>query len=135
LYYPLWLLLSLGAMVLWVYAIFALATVIAAPFYSLLAEKALSSLGVQIPTHDTWMGRLGFVMRTLWVGLMKGMIFALLGIVIFVGQFIPGINVLFAFGAFLILAFDCFDYSFEALGWSLQRRFSLAGQWLPELAG
>ena len=104
------------------YSVFLVANIIATPFYSLLAEKLLRDRG-QLPDDAQslrdFMGRNG---RLLFHGLVKSIIFLVLGIILFLLSLIPAIGVVATFGFFLIIAFDCSDYSYEAMLWSFRQR-------------
>ena len=56
------------------------------------------------------------------VSLLRSILFAGVGIVIFIFSFIPFLNIVGAFIAFLIVAFDCFDYSMEVKLMKLKER-------------
>jgi len=115
LYYPLYVLLGLGFVVVTLYGVFLISTVVAAPFNSILAEKVLSYRGV-IPDHKFSFGRwIKVSIKMMLSGILKGLLFGLLGLIIFVCSYIPGLNIAASFAAFIIIVFDSMDYSFEAM--------------------
>ncbi len=106
-----------------VYGVFVATKLVASPFNSLLAERALIELKViQNEPFHLWRWVL-LAIRMLFVSILKSVVFLLIGIVLFVLSFVPGLNLLAALGFFLIVAFDSVDYSFEALQFGFQRRF------------
>jgi uncharacterized protein involved in cysteine biosynthesis len=96
---------------------------IVAPFYSILAEISLVELG--LCENKPWQGRqwLKFTLRMLAVSILKSFIFAIGTAILFVCSLIPLLNLFAAVGFILMLSFDLSDYSFEAMGWGLRRRF------------
>lgn len=132
LYYPLAWLGGLLVSLLILYVSYGLHMILAAPFYSLLAEKALKIAGKQATT------RLGFF-AMFRAALLKGLIFLFCGIVLFICSWIPGVNFLTVGGTLLLMAFDCMDYSLEASGLTLRRRWHYVrahkGQWIGMAGG
>lgn len=114
-------LLLLGA------AIYMAVRLVAAPFYSLLAERTLVELGsrhaVAFSLRDapTW---ILIALRMLMVSLAKALLFTLASVILFVVSFIPILNVLATLGFMHMLAFDISDYAFEAMEWPLSRRWA-----------
>lgn len=96
---------------------------IAAPFYSYLAEKTLVKLGTRADRPFVLSEWLWISIRMLFVSLVKSLIFGAAGLVLFIFSFIPGLNILATIGFVHMLAFDISDYGFEALEWPLARRF------------
>jgi len=115
---------GLVSIVLVFYIGFLISTVIASPFNSILAEKTLdylNSSGVKPINFSNWVK---ITIRQLSVSILRALVFAFIGIFIFVFSFIPLLNILGAFGAFLIVAFDCFDYSMEIKMMNLKKRLT-----------
>ncbi len=115
---------GLLSVVLVFYIGFLISTVIASPFNSMLAEKTLdymNSSGVKPINFSNWVK---ITMRQLGVSLLRALVFAFIGIFIFIFSFVPLLNILGAFAAFLIVAFDCFDYSMEIKMMNLRKRLS-----------
>ena len=115
-YYPLILLFGLVFVILLVFAVYLLAGVIAGPFNSLLAERALMHFGVIEDRPFQVMAWLKLSVRMLIVSLLKAVLFLIVGIVLFILAFVPGFNLASSLGAMMILAFDSMDYSFEIDG-------------------
>jgi len=131
LYYPLLILFGIGFLVLWLYLVFILASLVAAPFNAILAEKCLIQLGIT-PANG---GPLKLFFKMLRASLVKTVLFLIIGVFLFFLSFIPIINIFSIFGALLIMAFDCADYSFEVTGLGLRQRMSRWRGNLPEFAG
>lgn len=105
-------------------AIYIAVRVIAAPFYSYLAEQTLVKLGARTDQPfklGAWLQMTG---RMFVVSLIRAVIMALAGMILFVLSFVPVLNVAAAIGFMLIFAFDISDYGFEAMEWSLNKRFA-----------
>lgn len=122
---PLFILIFVWPLALLVLGVGVYVTVrlIAAPFYSYLAEKSLVKLG---SVHDRpfrlreW---LWISARMLVVSIAKSLLFCVAAVVLFVFSLVPILNVVAAVGFMHMIAFDISDYSFEAMQWSLRRRF------------
>ncbi len=123
-YYPLLAIFFFAFSVGILYLAFVLSSVLAAPFNSLLAENVLVRLGSKKDEPFRLLPWILLSLKMLGFSLMKAALFLLLGLVIFVFSFVPILNLLSAFVAFLIIVFDFSDYSFEALNWSLARRLA-----------
>ncbi len=123
LYYPLVVILGFMFLILWLFAVLAVATVIAAPFNGLLAERGLKAQGVKTVSIDGIFAWAKLSLRMLWTSVLKGLVFATAGLALFILSFFPGINLVAAYASMCIFAADVFDYSFEARGYSLRERF------------
>lgn len=108
---------------------------IAAPFYSYLAEKTLVKLGTRQDRPFVLGEWFWISLRMLFVSLVKSLIFGLAGLILFFFSFIPGLNILATLGFVHMLAFDISDYGFEALEWPLSRRFRHVRQHLATYSG
>lgn len=111
--------------------ILLLASSLAAPLFSVLAEKTMLQLGYSKLEHRG----IAHFLHMLIVGLVKSVVFVLLSLVLFLFSFIPGLNVIAAFMGFLILAMDCCDYSLEVTGMGLNRRMQFLFAHWRELSG
>lgn len=134
-YYPL---LFVGGLIVFagmVYALYALHAVIAAPFYSALAERTLALTGKETNLPNGW--REFFAM--IRVSAVKGLLFLVCGLFLLVLSFIPVVNLLAFAGTMLLLAFDGMDYALEARHLRLRQRLRYAfrnkAQWFGLAAG
>ena len=126
LYYPLLISAGLLTFVMSIYTIYILQSLIAIPFYSLLAERTLESMQKR-PKGGGW----GRALAMLKSGAVKSIALLLLGPLLFVLSFVPVLNLLAVSAAMLLLAFDSMDYSFETLGWGLRQRLRyLRREWV-----
>jgi uncharacterized protein involved in cysteine biosynthesis len=106
-----------------IYGTYLITTIVAAPFNSLLAEQTLMVAGA-IEDKKFEVGRwVSVTLKMLMIGIVKSIIFLLLGLIIFACSFVPILNIISSFCALLIIAFDSMDYSFEILEMSLSQRF------------
>ena len=129
-------------LVLWPIALLALGVavyvsvrLIVAPFYSILAELALVVIGMREDQPFQVRQWMAFTVRMSMVSLVKSLIFTVAAGILFVCSLIPFINLLATMGFVLILAFDVSDYSFEAMGWGIRRRFQHFRRHLPMYSG
>lgn len=105
-----------------IYILLTITRLIAAPLYSLLAERVLMKQGVLAEEKlDTmsWMRR---QVRMARVALLKTALFLVLGVILAVLSFIPGLGLLTSFVFLILLAYDVVDYSLEAMAWDSGRR-------------
>jgi uncharacterized protein involved in cysteine biosynthesis len=108
-----------------IYLIFLCARVLASPFNAVLSEKILIKNQVLDPRSirlGTWVL---ISVRMFLITLAESFVFLILGCFLFFFSFIPGLNIVSAFCALLILAFDCMDYTFENLQFPLRVRMQL----------
>lgn len=122
LYYSVVLFGGLLIMVGFLYVGYLLHRVIAAPFYSVLAEKVLRSKGV--PVHSN----LANVLRMLWVSLGQTFVFVVLGIMLFLVSLFPALNILAFAVTLLLVAFDLCSFAFESMGYGLRQRLDFLNQ-------
>lgn len=105
---------------LWVHLLFT------APFYSLMADRALTLAGRR-PVRRVSTARM------IWAGLLKTALLAFASFALFVFSFFPGVGAVVLVAGLFILAFDLIDYAFEAAGFTLRERFAYLalerGQW------
>lgn len=126
LYYPLLIGAGLLAFVMSIYTVYILQSLIAVPFYSLLAERTLESMQKR-PKGGGWRRALAMLKS----GAVKSIALLLLGALLFVLSFVPVLNLLAVAAAMLLLAFDSMDYAFETLGWGLRQRLRyLKREWV-----
>jgi uncharacterized protein involved in cysteine biosynthesis len=133
-----WLIVILA----WPVAIFALLAVlfvlsrlIATPFYALLAEQVLIERKIKpdLPFRlHIWLKTSALLMV---VALIKALIFGVVGSLLFLMSFIPGIGLISAFGFLLLTAFDVVDLSMEAMQLGLQERYKLFRDDFPAFVG
>ncbi|MBC86337.1 MAG: hypothetical protein CL677_04080 [Bdellovibrionaceae bacterium] len=134
-YYPLLFIAFVAFAILWIYLTFIIGTIVAAPFNALLAEKTLLQLKVIEEESFSLKSWIGFTLRMLVAALTKAVVFSLFGVVLFICSFIPGLNIVSAYGALLIVTFDCFDYSYEVLGLNFGQRIKTFLGSLPMASG
>lgn len=105
-------------------AIYVAVRLVAAPFYSYLAEQTLVKLGVRSETPFRFADWIRLTGRMFIVSLGRAIIVALAGMLLFILSFIPVVNFAAVIGFMLIFAVDISDYGFEAMEWSLRKRFA-----------
>jgi len=106
------------------YFIYSVASIIASPFYSVLAEKTLEFRGIRLTSAKTFSGYTKLAVRMLWISVRRSVVLLTLFALLFILAWIPGLNLISTLAAFVILAFDIADYSFEARQMSLASRFA-----------
>ena len=131
-YYPLYLILAIGFLVTGSFFVFFVASTISSPFYSLMAEQVLLKNGV-IQIEDVQGLKRAF--RMFVVSLIKTIVMILIGGVLFLLSFLPGLNLIASFFAFVLMAFDCMDYSMETVGMNLSERSSHFRRYFASYSG
>lgn len=117
----------LTALLLWallVVPVYAVSNLLLAPAHSVAAEKVLRRRGVSFAAPEGAGAWTAFFVRSLFIGLAKAVILIGVGVPLFLGGFLPGVGFVFVYLSFVVLAFDCTDYSLEVLGLGLRERFS-----------
>ncbi len=108
---------------------------IAVPFFSLVVERTLHRLGKK--SGGTRMWKQTFKMFR--VSVVKTLMFLGLGGVLLLFSFLPVLNIFAYTAALFLVAFDCMDYSLEAVGYGLGQRmrymFREWSQWTGMAAG
>lgn len=135
LYYPLLLVMWVVFLVLLGYLVVLIGTVIASPFHSLLAERALMKFGGLKQEDFKLLAWLKMSLKMLVVSLVKALVFAVIGILVFIMSFIPVVNLVGSFIASLLVAFDSMDYAFEAKGWDFKTRVRFFKSEIPLFSG
>ncbi len=118
-----------------VYILLTFTRLIAAPLYSLLAERVLMRQGVlEEENYDTiqWVKRQA---RTARASLIKAAMFLVLGVILGLLSFIPGLGLFTSFAFLVLLAYDVVDYSLEAVGWTTAKRVEFFRQHLAVFFG
>jgi uncharacterized protein involved in cysteine biosynthesis len=135
LYYPLVVLFWLVFVVLYVYVLYIGASLISSPFYSIIAEKTLIHLGLVQPAPFSMVRILRLALKMFFVSLLRSLALMFVGLFLLVSSFIPGVNLLSAYFAFVILALDSADYSFETRGFGFRDRLQFFKTHFPEVLG
>jgi CysZ protein len=105
-----------------IYLLLTLTRLVAAPFYGLLAERALMKQGVlreEKLNTVPWLKRQARTSRT---ALVKTGLFLVLGVILGALSFIPGVGLFTSFAFLILLAYDVVDYSLEAMSMGVQQR-------------
>lgn len=97
--------------------------ILAIPFYALIAERALSLLGMKPETPFDFKAWLRNSLRMFRVSVVKGVLFLVFGVILFVLSFVPLVNILAVLGTLMIMSFDLMDYSLESLSYGFRQRF------------
>ena len=112
-------------------ASYVVMSIFGGPFYSMLAEDVFKTNSISGPKGGTF--RLIFTM--LFLSIIKISIFVMVGLACFIMSFIPILNIFSTYLIFLVVAFDCSDYSFEIDYLSLRQRFSFIFKHFWEYSG
>ncbi len=99
-----------------------LTRLIASPFYGLLAERVLMKQGVLAEGKTSaghWvLGRF----RMTRGAFVKAVLFLIIGLILGLLSFVPGVGLFTAFAFLVLLAYDVVDYALEAMAWKSARR-------------
>lgn len=123
LYYILLIFSWMAFIVIYFFFLYIFLSIIASPFYSIIVEKALVHVGAMQDQKLNLSGILKKSIRMFWVSLLRGVILGIIGLILFLLSFIPLLNLVAAYLAFIILAVDSADYTFEAFEMGLNERF------------
>ncbi|OFZ20374.1 MAG: hypothetical protein A2Z20_07855 [Bdellovibrionales bacterium RBG_16_40_8] len=134
-YYPLLVLMWLIFLILFFYFLWIVASIIAAPFYSIIAEKTLYHFGLVEGGPYSLTLTFKTSLKMMWISFVRGLILIMLGFFLFVSSFVPGLNILAGLAMFIILALDAMDYAFEAKQMNLRQRWQFFLSNLPEFFG
>jgi uncharacterized protein involved in cysteine biosynthesis len=135
LYYPLVVIFWLVFIVMYFYVVYVLASVISSPFYSVIAERTLIYRGALNDAPFSFLHVLKNSFKMFLVSLARGLFLLALGVVLIVASFVPGLNLMVGFVAFVILAFDSSDYALEAMHLSFSDRIKFLRTHLIEFCG
>lgn len=105
-----------------IYVVYVFQALAAVPFNSWLAARTLRQLGKNADEARLRREWVKHTLRMIAASLTKSVLLLCAGLVFFVLSFFPILNLLALAGTLLMLAGDCMDYSFEAMGFSLRRR-------------
>ncbi len=120
---------------LFFYSFYSLHTLVASPFYSLLAENTLRKEGF-INQKFSLMQSLLLVLKMTWASLIKIFIFSVFFLfILFFSFFFSFLSWPLLFWPFFVLAYDSMDYSFEVLGKNFFQRLSFLKQYFPFFLG
>ena len=106
---------SIAILLFSVFLTFVILRIIAGPFNGVLAERVLVLRGVVGNEPLALKQWVQLSLKMFIAGLRNGLIILVVGFVLFVLSFIPGLNLLTAFALALIASFEAADYSLEAL--------------------
>jgi len=134
-YWPFFLLSWIIFLGLLFFAGYVVASLVAAPFNSLLAEATLEQLGVLPTKLFNLIHWLSHSLKMLLTALAKTLLFIVFAALLFGLSFMPILGILASFGMVMVMVFDSADYSFEALGYRLRERFTFFRQNLFYFAG
>lgn len=135
LYYPLLILFWIVFIALLIYLLYLIAGIVASPFNSILAERTLSRLGAKREEPFSLERAASLAWRMFLVSLARAVILLGVGVLVFFASFLPGLNFVAVFFAFLVICFDGADYSFEVLEMGLRERFAFLRDHFLEFLG
>ncbi len=117
------------------YLLVVLTRVLVAPFYGLLSEKVLVVRGALEPEKFKLFPWLQINARLFRISIVKAFAFAVLGLILTLLSFIPGVGLFTGFGFMILIGYDVTDYAFEALQWSWEQRISFFRANFPAFIG
>ncbi len=117
------------------YLVVLLSGVIASPFYSIIVEKIIRSLGTNEGSSVGFKQMLLLSLKMFNISLIRMMIMLVVSVIFLVLSFVPLVNIIIPVFLILILTMDCVDYSFEVLLFSLKNRFSFFFSHFSAFAG
>lgn len=105
--------------------------IVAGPFYALMVENIFKK---ELPDKEK-RGNLRLAFNMFYLGLVKAVIFVVVGILCFILAFIPPFNFVTPLILVLTVAFDVMDYSFEVDFLTLRQRFRFFRRHFPYFLG
>lgn len=117
------------------FAVYLASQLLAAPFYALLAERALAESGVLGQRPFRFKAWLKVSLRLLLVAWLKTMLFGVVGGLLFVLSFIPGLGLFSAYGFLLMAAYDIVDISMDAMHFRFGERILFFKRHFPAFFG
>jgi uncharacterized protein involved in cysteine biosynthesis len=111
------------------------ATLVAIPFNSFLAERVLIKTGSVVEKPFVLKQWVRVWLSMLMVSVLKSAVFLIVGLVVFVLSWIPLLSIPAAFCGLLILAFDTWDYALEIKEYGFTRRMNAFAEHFSSLAG
>jgi uncharacterized protein involved in cysteine biosynthesis len=115
--------------------VFMVARLLAAPFNSLLAERALHKFGSPVDAASTPAAFVRRLLRMALVSLAQELILVVCGIALFLVSLLPLVNALALAGYFVLAAFDCVSYALDAQGRGLGARLRYFRARFPAFLG
>lgn len=104
---------------------------VAGPFYALLVEEIFK----MERNEKIKKAAITQVFKMFMIAILKVIIFLFVGLICFILAFIPMVNIFSSFFLFLLISFDCADYSFEVDQLGLRERFAFVQKHFWEFAG
>lgn len=105
--------------------------IVGGPFFALMVENIFEKEAASRQLR----GSLSLVFNMFLMALGKTLVFAIIGIFCLIMAFFPVLNIISAYLAILLIAFDCADYAFEIDFLSLRQRFRFLGKHIWEFSG
>lgn len=134
----LWLITIVMAFIYFVFCLVFLiiiANIVNIPFLALIAEATLIHEDSELHRVDGFSQWIRFNGFMIGLGMIKAAIFIVLGVFLFLFSFIPVISAFAAFFGFVLVAYDCCDYSLELKNYSLKQRFKFFKENIFQLSG
>jgi CysZ protein len=97
------------------YILFLFTRLVAAPFYSILAEKTLVELSVIKEERFRLVPWLALTTKMFTVSLIRAIVFGIIGALLLLLSFIPGLGIATGIGFLMLAAYDVADYALEAM--------------------
>jgi CysZ protein len=117
------------------YALFLASRFVATPFYALLGECVLCERKIKVKKAMSPRSWLRLQIKIFVVSLAKTIVFAVIGLMLFLISFLPGLGLVSMAGFLLMAAFDVIDISLEALEMTFRERILFFMQELPSFVG
>lgn len=117
------------------YFSYILLSVIGAPFYSILSNSILVSKGVRTAESTGVLHWLGMNLRLLFLGILKITFFLIASVGLFFMAMVPLFTVFVPFIFCMMISYDCLDFSFEGMGYTLTQRLRFFKNRFPLFLG
>jgi CysZ protein len=121
--------------IFYLYLVYILASIIGAPFYSIIAARVLGHVEKSRGTFKPKPMSLLRSIHMIWMTLLRSLMLTVVAAILFVVSFIPGLNLVAAFLTFVLIGFDLTDYALELKGYHLRQRFRFLFRNFAEYCG
>ncbi len=107
---------------LYIYIAFIFIQIVSSPFYSLAVERYFRLEKIPVVYLKSTSDWAWYSLRMLRVSLIKSLFFGVIGVILFILTFIPGLNFFSPYFTSFVMAYDSYDYSLELFNYGFNDR-------------
>jgi uncharacterized protein involved in cysteine biosynthesis len=117
------------------FLIYLLGSIIASPFYAVMAKVVLIKEQALIEKKFILMDEIKLAIKMLATSVLRVIMITAVGVALFAVSFLPLVGLLVGFCFFILIIFDVSDYALESLGFTLKQRVVFVKSNWPEFLG